>query len=59
MGPIPFTAIVDYTRLFEIPEFEEFCYVIRRLDQTYLDLNSEDTAKPVEKEKGKQPSGKR
>lgn len=49
MGPIPFTAIVDYTRLFEIPDIEEFSYVIRRMDQVFLELKAQE--KPVEKKK--------
>lgn len=60
VGPIPFTALVDYTKLFEIPDFDEFAYVIRCLDRAYLDLNAQETKKPVEtSNKGKQPNGKR
>lgn len=66
MGPIPFTAIVDYTRLFEIPDFDEFSYVIRRMDQVYLELRSQEKQPaPVDNKqqaaatKGKQQGGRR
>jgi hypothetical protein len=60
IGPIPFTAISEYTKLFEIPDFEEFCYVIRRMDQTYLELNV-DSKQAVEQKKAGRgaPSGSR
>jgi hypothetical protein len=56
VGPIPFTAIVDYSRLFEIEDFEEFSYVIRRMDQVYLELNDQEK-KAVDK--GNSPNAKR
>lgn len=53
-GPIPFTAIVEYFKIFDIDgDFEEFAYIIRRLDNAYLELNSEE-AKP---KKGSEKSG--
>lgn len=57
MGPIPFTALVDYTRLFEIPDYEDFAYVIRCMDRVYLELNSQENTKPVEKKEAA-PKGK-
>lgn len=39
-GPIPFTAIVEYSTIYEIEDFEEFSYLIRRLDDTLLDLEA-------------------
>lgn len=41
IGPIPFTAIIDYFTAFELSDFEEFLYVIRRMDKVYLELNNE------------------
>ena len=59
-GPIPFTAIVEYSRLWDISDFEDFSYVIRRLDEIYLELNSQDKKSSSNKDvKGKKPSGKR
>ena len=34
--PIPFTAIVEYARLYDVGDFEEFKYLIRRVDNSIL-----------------------
>lgn len=44
-GPIPFTAIVEYSRLYEIEDFDEFAYIIRWMDRVYLELNSSTVPK--------------
>jgi hypothetical protein len=38
VGPIPFTAIVEYAKLYEVAEdeFDEFIYIIRAMDSEYL-----------------------
>lgn len=42
IGPIPFTAIVDYFTIYSIDgDFSEFASVIRRIDDVYLELNAE------------------
>ena len=41
MGAIPFTAIADYFRIYELQDFDEFAYVIRQMDDTLLELNYE------------------
>jgi len=41
IGPIPFTAIADYFRIYELRDFDEFAYIIRRLDNAFLELNDE------------------
>jgi len=39
MNPrIPFTAIVDYAKIYEIENFEEFLYLIRRMDEAQEEL---------------------
>ena len=38
LGPIPFTAIVEYAKVYEIEDFEEFLFMIRIMDNTYLNL---------------------
>lgn len=38
IGPIPFTAIVEYFKLFGVGDFEEFLYFIRVMDNTFLNL---------------------
>lgn len=45
VGPIPFTAIADYFRMYELEDFDEFAYVIRRMDCVYLELNAEGSGK--------------
>lgn len=42
--PIPFTAIADYCRLFNIEDIDEFFYFIRCMDASYL--KAHDTKKP-------------
>ncbi len=34
--PIPFTAIVEYSRIYEIEDCDEFAYVIRAMDDTFM-----------------------
>ena len=41
LGPIPFTAIVEYARLFDLSEFEDFHYYIRAMDNALLKLEAE------------------
>ena len=36
-GPIPFTAIAEYARMYEVDDFDEFLYIIRLLDNKYLE----------------------
>ncbi len=40
IGPIPFTAIVEYFTIYDLEDFEEFSYVIRHMDNIYLQLNT-------------------
>lgn len=44
LGPIPFTAIVEYSRLYDVGDFEEFNYIIRRMDNALLDSDSKKQA---------------
>lgn len=39
-GPIPFTAISEYSKLFDVGEFGEFHYCIRKMDNEFLRLES-------------------
>lgn len=36
---IPFTAIAEYFKIYELTDFEEFSYIIRVMDRTFIDLN--------------------
>ena len=40
LGPIPFTAIVEYSKIYQIEDFDEFLYLIRRMDDKFLELES-------------------
>lgn len=43
VGPIPFTAIVEYFKIYgtqDEDDFDEFLYVMRRMDSTFLLLNA-------------------
>lgn len=50
-GPIPFTAIAEYSNLMGIEDFDEFLYVIRRMDSAALEALDKATA-------DKKPRGK-
>lgn len=45
VGQIPFTAIVEYFKIYPSGEFDEFLYVIRRMDKTFIDFESSKTKK--------------
>ncbi len=36
---IPFTAIAEYFKIYELQDFDEFAYIMRLMDTTYLQLN--------------------
>jgi len=36
VSPIPFTAISEYARIFNIRDFDEFLYYMRLLDNVFL-----------------------
>jgi hypothetical protein len=40
---IPFTAIAEYFRIYELQDFDEFLYIIRCMDNTLLELNASKT----------------
>lgn len=45
LAPIPFTAIVEYVRVYNIEDFDEFLYYIRRMDNLYIERKEKDRAK--------------
>lgn len=53
LQPIPFTAIVEYSRIYPIDDFDEFAGVVRMMDDCYLQMNRE----VMEKERGKNGNG--
>jgi hypothetical protein len=41
VGAIPFTAILEYFKIYPCDEFEEFNYIIRRMDEAFLKQQSD------------------
>jgi hypothetical protein len=42
---IPFTAIVEYFRIYESGDLDDFIYVIRSMDNVFLELNDKESEK--------------
>ncbi len=42
---IPFTAIAEYSRIYELDDFEDFAYIIRRMDNAFMKLSEASTKK--------------
>lgn len=38
-GSIPFTAIVEYSKIYELEDLDEFLHVIRKMDDRFLELS--------------------
>jgi hypothetical protein len=55
LQPIPFTAIVEYSRIYEVGDLQEFLEIIRLMDDTFLVLHAEAAKK--EKPAGAAASG--
>jgi hypothetical protein len=36
VGPIPFSVIREYATIYDVEDFEEFLWIIRKMDSTYL-----------------------
>lgn len=36
---IPFTAIIEYSRIYELDDAEDFAFLMRRMDRTFLRLS--------------------
>lgn len=58
IGPIPFTAIVEYAKIYEVDDFDDFMYFIRSMDSEYLRLENEEQTKQANKN-GNSNSGKK
>jgi hypothetical protein len=57
-GPIPFTAALEYSTLYEIEDRDDFLYLIRVMDNTYLSLEAEKSKKKSGAKNGSSNSGK-
>jgi hypothetical protein len=41
VGPIPFSSIVSYAKLYQIEDFQEFLFIIRKMDEVFLKNSNE------------------
>lgn len=57
LAPIPFTAIVEYAKIYEVDDFEEFLYLIRVMDNTLINIKDKEKKKENGIKRGK-PSTK-
>lgn len=50
VAPLPFTAIVEFARIYNVENFEEFNDIIRSMDRAYLDFKDkkQDATKPTD-----------
>lgn len=55
VGPIPFTSIAEYARIFEVEgeDFFELLYYVREMDDEYLKLEKEKSDSENNKAKSK------
>lgn len=42
MGPIPFTSIYEYSKIYDVGDFDEFLYVIRKMDNVVMSSKSKE-----------------
>lgn len=54
---IPFTAIAEYFRIYELSDFDEFAYIIRQMDNAFMDMHIASTSKTTEKKKDASTNG--
>ena len=40
LAPIPFTAIVEYAKIYSVDELEDFIYIMRVMDDEYMRLKN-------------------
>lgn len=45
VGPIPFTAIVEYAKIYDVGDFHEFLDIVRIMDSKFLELDSKANKK--------------
>jgi len=57
-GPIPFTAIVEYAKIYNVEDFDDFLYYIRIMDNIVLEKsNGEGSKESSNSSKGRGVSG--
>lgn len=58
VGALPFTAIVEYYQIYPLGEFQDFHWIMRRMDSTFLELQGKKKPKDSIDTKGKETNGK-
>jgi len=45
LSPIPFTAIIEYVKLYDIEDTEDFISIVRLLDSVYIEFSEEQNGR--------------
>ena len=53
LRPIPFTAIAEYSRIYELHDFDDFAEIIRFMDNIFLELQDDAAKKEGANKNGK------
>lgn len=59
VGPIPFTAIVEYAKIYDVGDFHEFLDIIRTMDAKFMEIESKKSKSNVNTNKTHQNNGRR
>ncbi len=57
LTPIPFTSIVEYAKIFDVEEVEEFIYLIRLMDNVLLEAYDQKDKESKNGNRKKKTSG--
>jgi len=45
VAPIPFTSISEFATIYDIDDFDDFLYLMRKLDNVYLEHHGKEERK--------------
>ena len=43
LSPIPFTAIIEFVNIYGVEDFEDFFYIMRKLDSIYIEVSDRES----------------
>lgn len=49
LQPIPFTAIAEYSRIYELRDFDDFAAIIRAMDSAFMTMDAATRSKERDK----------
>jgi len=49
ISPIPFTSIAEFATIYNVDDFEEFLYLMRRLDSVFIEHHDKEEKKNATK----------